>query len=66
VTYAVLTASGHEKLEQASCSHVAAVRALFEERLDDDELRTLGELLGRLPGGGADSAECAVEPAQTV
>ena len=66
VTYAVLTASGHEKLEQASCSHVAAVRALFEERLDEGELRTLGELLGRLPGGGADSAECAVEPGQPV
>ena len=61
VTYAVLTATGGAKLKEASCSHVAAVRELFGERLDDDELRTLGELLGRLPGGNADGGECAVE-----
>ena len=66
ITYAVLTETGGEKLSEASCSHVAAVRELFGERLDDDELRTLGELLGRLPGGGVDGAECTVdvEPAQ--
>jgi DNA-binding MarR family transcriptional regulator len=62
VTYAVLTDTGHEKLEQASCSHVAAVRELFGSRLDEDELRTLGELLGRLPGGDADSGECDIAP----
>ena len=61
VTYAVLTATGSAKLNEASCSHVAAVRELFGERLDDDELRTLGELLGRLPGGNVDGGECAVE-----
>jgi len=67
VTYAVLTDAGHQKLEQASCSHVAAVRALFAERLDDDELRTLGELLGRLPGGAsAGGADCTVEPAPAI
>jgi DNA-binding MarR family transcriptional regulator len=60
ITYAVLTETGGEKLKEASCSHVAAVRELFGELLDDDELRTLGELLGRLPGGSVDSAECAV------
>ena len=60
VTYAVLTEPGREKLTQASCSHVAAVRALFAERLDDDELKTLGELLGRLPGGDADGSACTV------
>jgi DNA-binding MarR family transcriptional regulator len=62
VTYAVLTEPGREKLEQASCSHVAAVRALFAERLGDDELRTLGDLLGRLPGGDADAADCTPAP----
>ena len=62
ITYAVLTGSGSEKLKEASCSHVAAVRELFGERFGDDELRTLGELLGRLPGGATDSAECAVGP----
>jgi DNA-binding MarR family transcriptional regulator len=61
VTYAVLTASGREKLEQASRSHVAATRALFEERFDDDELAQLAELLGRLPGAaGVDGAECTL------
>jgi DNA-binding MarR family transcriptional regulator len=65
ITYAVLTESGREKLEQASCSHVAAVRELFGERLEDDELKVLGELLGRLPGGNTDSGECAVGSAET-
>jgi DNA-binding MarR family transcriptional regulator len=49
VTYAVITAAGREKLAEASCSHVRAVRALFEERFSDDELMSLAELLGRLP-----------------
>ena len=51
VTYAVLTDKGREKLEQASCSHVAAIRALFEDRFSPAELATLAELLSRLPGG---------------
>lgn len=59
VTYAVLTDAGRRKLEEASSSHIAAVRALFEERFDDDELATLAELLGRLPGAaGGDGAAC--------
>jgi DNA-binding MarR family transcriptional regulator len=49
VTYAVLTEAGRARLEQASCSHVRAIEALFEERYSRDELRTLVELLGRLP-----------------
>ena len=49
VTYAVLTDAGAGRLERASCSHVGSVRALFEERYTDEELETLGELLGRLP-----------------
>jgi DNA-binding MarR family transcriptional regulator len=52
VTYAVLTDAGRTKLKAASCSHVAAIRALFEERYSADELDTLAELLGRLPGAG--------------
>jgi DNA-binding MarR family transcriptional regulator len=58
VSYAVLTADGREKLEQASCSHVGAIRALFEERLSQDELATLVELLSRLPGA---APACDVE-----
>jgi DNA-binding MarR family transcriptional regulator len=58
VTYAVLTEEGRTRLEAASRSHVAAVRALFEERLGDEELATLAELLGRLPGAVGDGDEC--------
>ncbi|HEY6056269.1 MAG TPA: MarR family transcriptional regulator [Gaiellaceae bacterium] len=50
VTYAVLTEAGLAKLAEASCSHVAAIRALFEERYTPEELETLASLLARLPG----------------
>ena len=50
VTYAELTAAGRERFEDASRAHVAAIRKLFEERFDEEELGTLGRLLGRLPG----------------
>jgi DNA-binding MarR family transcriptional regulator len=56
VTYAALTAAGRRKLEEAASSHVAAIRALFEERYTRKELSTLTELLSRLPGAAvADS-----------
>jgi DNA-binding MarR family transcriptional regulator len=56
VTYAALTAAGRRKLEESACSHVAAIRALFEERYTSEELSTLTELLSRLPGAAvADS-----------
>jgi DNA-binding MarR family transcriptional regulator len=59
VTYAVLTREGRAKLEKASKSHIAAVEALFQERFTDEELDTLTELLGRLPGaGGASPLGC--------
>jgi DNA-binding MarR family transcriptional regulator len=59
VAYAVLTDDGRRRLEQASCSHVAAIRALFDERYSDAEIETLTELLGRLPGAaGADGSSC--------
>jgi DNA-binding MarR family transcriptional regulator len=57
VTYAVLTASGREKLEAASSSHIAGVRSLFEQRFGAAELATLAELLGRLTGAGAADGE---------
>jgi DNA-binding MarR family transcriptional regulator len=59
VTYAVLTEAGRERLREASESHVAAVRALLEQRFTEDELATLSSLLGRLPGaGGAGAGDC--------
>ena len=66
VTYAVLTDAGRQKLEEASASHVTAVRDLFEERFTNEELRLLSRLLERLPGAAsADASECttALEPA---
>jgi DNA-binding MarR family transcriptional regulator len=54
VTYAVLADAGAEKLREASCSHVTAIRALFEERYSGLEIETLVELLGRLPGAGGE------------
>jgi DNA-binding MarR family transcriptional regulator len=59
VTYAKLTASGERKLKQASSSHIAGVEALFQEHFTATELSTLAELLGRLPGAGGDSGDCA-------
>jgi DNA-binding MarR family transcriptional regulator len=63
VAYAVLGEAGMRKLQQASGSHVAAVRALFEERYSESEIETLTELLGRLPGAeGAGGASCSPPP----
>jgi DNA-binding MarR family transcriptional regulator len=60
VTYAVLTRRGRRKLEEASESHIAQVRALFEERLTSQQLDTLADLLSRLSGVGAgDDDECS-------
>ena len=65
VTYAVLTPAGRKRLNEASDSHVAGVRTLFEERFTGEELEQLAELLARLPGvGEADGSACVVgEPA---
>jgi DNA-binding MarR family transcriptional regulator len=56
VTYAVLTEEGLEKLREASGSHVADIRELFEGRFAEEELKQLVGLLGRLPQ--AASAAC--------
>ena len=50
VTYAELTEAGRSKLEQAACSHVGAIREVFEERYTEAELTRLTKLLARLPG----------------
>lgn len=57
VTYAVLTDAGRAKLEESSCSHVAAIEELFGERFSREEIETLAELLGRLPGA-AEGQSC--------
>ena len=57
VTYAVLTEEGRERLESAGRSHVAQVRELIEDQFSAQELETLVDLLGRLPGGSAGRGE---------
>ena len=60
VTYAVLTDAGRERLEAASESHLAAIRAVFEERFSEEELDQLAHLLARLPeAAGASGEDCA-------
>ena len=61
VTYAVLTATGRAKLQEAADSHITGVRTFFEERFSADEIETLARLLGRLPGAGeaVDEASCS-------
>lgn len=54
VVYAVLTDAGLAKLREASTSHVAQIEELFATRLDDQELVTIGDLLGRLGESAAD------------
>ena len=60
VSYAALTKEGRAKLEDASETHLAAIRDTFAERYSDAELHQLADLLSRLPGGGGDSPSCEV------
>ena len=48
VTYAVLTDAGMEKLRECAPAHLAEVERLIGERLSDEEIEALGQLLGRL------------------
>lgn len=57
VVYAVLTETGRTKLDEASDSHIAGVRALFEDRFTAAELHQLAEMLGRLPDAATAAGE---------
>lgn len=48
VTYAVITDAGMRKLRECAPDHFAAVERLIGERLGDEEIEVLSELLGRL------------------
>jgi DNA-binding MarR family transcriptional regulator len=54
VVYAKLTDAGRAKLKAATGDHVASIRALFSERLSEDELRTLCDFLDRLQPEASD------------
>lgn len=62
VAYAVLTETGRTKLQEASVSHLAGVRAFFEERYTGQELEQLARLLGRLPGVAEAVGDDCCEP----
>ena len=55
----MLTDEGRERLESAGRTHVAQVREIFEERFSAEELDTLVELLGRLPGAAGSGESCS-------
>jgi DNA-binding MarR family transcriptional regulator len=57
VTWARLTDAGIETLECVGVTYAERLRELFAGRLDEDEVETLTELLGKLPGVGA--GDCA-------
>jgi MarR family 2-MHQ and catechol resistance regulon transcriptional repressor len=65
ITYAVLTEAGMAKLRECSRDHFAAVERTLGERLDDVELASLAELLGRLTDVAGEECEppAAASPA---
>jgi DNA-binding MarR family transcriptional regulator len=59
VTYAQLTDAGREEFEAASEGHVAAICALFEQHFTDEEIDSIVDILGKLPGVGEDDESCS-------
>lgn len=58
VTWAVVTDAGRRTLAEAADLHERTMRELLHGRLGPEELETLVELLGRLPGGDVDGSSC--------
>jgi DNA-binding MarR family transcriptional regulator len=56
VSYAILTDAGLDKLKQAAPGHIADIDRRLSDVLDEDEMKTLSELLGRLGGRGGTCA----------
>jgi DNA-binding MarR family transcriptional regulator len=61
VSYAKLTDSGAEKLREAAVTHLRGIDELFTSRYSGSELRTLAELLSRLPTTG-EACKSSVPP----
>jgi DNA-binding MarR family transcriptional regulator len=59
VSYAILTDGGLEKLRAAAPGHIEDIERRLAEVLDDEEMRTLTELLGRIGSGRGD--QCTPE-----
>jgi DNA-binding MarR family transcriptional regulator len=60
VTYAVLTEQGMNRLRAAGRSHDAVIEEMVGSRLGKAELKTLTEILERLPGTAGDE-KCTVD-----
>ncbi|HEY6772201.1 MAG TPA: MarR family winged helix-turn-helix transcriptional regulator [Solirubrobacterales bacterium] len=58
VSYAILTESGLAKLREAAPVHIEDIERQLGDVLDEDEMRTLTELLGRI-GGESPGEACA-------
>src|SRR3990170_588045 len=58
VVYAELTDKGLRRFEESRTTHRDAIRTLFAASFRPEEIETLGELLGRLPGAGGDPGVC--------
>jgi DNA-binding MarR family transcriptional regulator len=48
VSYAILTETGLDKLREASPGHIEDIERQLADVLDEEEMRTLTELLGRI------------------
>jgi len=59
VSYAILTEDGLTKLREAAPGHVDDIDRRIGEVLDEEEMRTLTELLGRIGSGRGE--ECSPE-----
>ena len=55
VSYAILTEDGLSKLRQAAPGHLEDIENHHADVLDEDEMRTLTELLGRIGNGRGES-----------
>jgi DNA-binding MarR family transcriptional regulator len=60
VSYAILTEAGLAKLKEAAPRHVEDIDRRIGEVLDEDEMRTLTELLARI-GGSSRGENCTPE-----
>ena len=59
VSYAILTDAGLTKLRDAAPGHIEDIERQLADILDEEEMRTLTELLGRIAAARGD--ECAPE-----
>ena len=59
VSYAILTDAGLAKLKDAAPGHIEDIERRLADVLDEDEMQTLTELLGRIGSGRGE--ECSPE-----